>query len=128
MFKISGTVKMLNDTVQISERFAKREFVIQTGEMYPQSILFQSTQDKCSLLDGVQVGEQIEVSFDVKGREWVNPQGETKYFNSLEAWRIDKVGQNASSGTNPTAGFGPMNEPPSTDSSETNEEEDDLPF
>lgn len=127
MFKISGTVKLLNDTVQVSERFAKREFVIQTGEMYPQTILFQSTQEKCALLDGVQIGEQVEVSFDLKGREWVNPQGETKYFNSLEAWRIEKVGQTVSS-NNGTSGFGPVNEPPAPSSANTNEEEDDLPF
>ena len=57
--------------------------------MYPQDILFQATQDKCSLLDSIKVQDQIEVSFNLRGREWTSPTGEVKYFNSLEAWRIE---------------------------------------
>ena len=97
MFKLSGIVKVVNATVQVSEKFAKREFVItDASSMYPQDIMFQSTQDKCSLLDNVQVNDQVEVSFNLRGREWTSPTGEVKYFNTLEAWRIDKVGANGS--------------------------------
>ena len=95
MFKLSGIVKVVNATVQVSEKFAKREFVVtDASSMYPQDIMFQSTQDKCSLLDTVQVNDQVEVSFNLRGREWTSPTGEVKYFNTLEAWRIDKVGAN----------------------------------
>jgi hypothetical protein len=76
----------------VSDKFSKREFVItDNASMYPQDIQFQLTQDKCSLLDGYNPGEQIDVSFNLRGREWVSPQGETKYFNTIEAWRIEKV-------------------------------------
>lgn len=91
-FKISGTLKMKGDTVQVSDKFSKRDLVLtDDAGMYPQDILLQLAQDKCSLLDDHSLGDKIEVSFNVRGREWVSPQGETKYFNSLEAWRIEKI-------------------------------------
>lgn len=130
MFKLTGTIKVLNDTVQVNDRFSKREFVVQTGDMYPQTILFQSTQDKCALLDGVQVGEQVEVSFDLRGREWVSPQGEVRFFNSLEAWRIEKVmqqGGNAASAASAPSPIPPI-QPSGGAPQDTNTEEDDLPF
>ena len=131
MFKLTGTVKVLNDTVQVSEKFSKREFVVtETSSMYPQDILFQATQDKCSLLDAVQVNDQVEVSFNLRGREWTSPQGEVKFFNSLEAWRIEKMGQNAQQGM-PQGGPAAMNlDPIATPSAavNTDSEDDDLPF
>lgn len=94
MFKLTGSVKLIKDTVQVTEKFAKREFVINdSSSMYPQDIIFQAVQDKCSMLDGINEGEQVEVSFNLRGREWTSPQGEVKYFNTLDAWRIEKVGQ-----------------------------------
>lgn len=132
MFKLSGIVKVVNPTVQVSEKFAKREFVVtDASSMYPQDIMFQSTQDKCSLLDNVQVNEQVEVSFNLRGREWTSPQGEVKYFNTLEAWRIDKVG--ATNGTAMPQG-GPsamsLDSVTSVTASQANVEsaDDDLPF
>ena len=131
MFKLNGIVKVVNPTVQVNEKFSKREFVVtDTSSMYPQDILFQATQDKCSLLDAIQVNEQVEVSFNLRGREWTNPQGEVKYFNSLEAWRIEKVGQNAPQGM-PQGGPSAMNlDPIATPSAavNTDSEDDDLPF
>jgi hypothetical protein len=132
MFKLTGTVKVLNDTVQVSEKFSKREFVItENSSMYPQDISFQATQDKCSMLDAIQVNDQVEVSFNLRGREWTSPQGEVKYFNSLEAWRIEKVGQAVSQGI-PQGGPSAMNLDPiaSTPSAAVNveSEDDDLPF
>ena len=132
MFKLSGIVKVVNPTVQVSEKFAKREFVVtDASSMYPQDIMFQSTQDKCSLLDNVQVNDQVEVSFNLRGREWTSPQGEVKYFNTLEAWRIDKVG--ATNGTAMPQG-GPsamsLDSISSVTASQANVEsaDDDLPF
>jgi len=132
MFKLSGIVKVVNPTVQVSEKFAKREFVVtDASSMYPQDIMFQSTQDKCSLLDNIQVNDQVEVSFNLRGREWTSPQGEVKYFNTLEAWRIDKVGTNNGAGI-PQGGPSAMSLDPvsSVTANQTNVEsaDDDLPF
>lgn len=129
MFKLTGTLKVLNPMVQVSEKFSKREFVVtESSSMYPQDIMFQLTQDKCSLLDGYNVNDQVEVSFNLRGREWTSPQGEVKYFNSLDAWRIDRVGAGVGI---PASGPSAMNLAPVTAASaEMNVEkaDDDLPF
>ena len=131
-YQFTGVLKVKNDTVQVSEKFSKREFVVtDTSSQYPQDVLFQLTQDKCSLLDNVAVNEQITVSFNLRGREWINPQGEAKYFNSLDAWRVEKAGGNMGGGI-PDGGPSAMNlnsapvppSMPSTDSAD----DDDLPF
>jgi len=93
MFKQEGTLKVANATQVISEKFSKREFVIETTDQYPQLVMFQLTQDKCNLLDGIGVGSKLEVSWNLRGREWTSPAGEVKYFNTLEAWKIEKVGE-----------------------------------
>lgn len=130
MFKLQGTVKVLNPTVQVSEKFSKREFVVtESSGMYPQDILFQLTQDKCALLDGYNVNDGVEVSFNLRGREWTSPQGEVKYFNSLEAWRIDRLG--ATNQGMPASGPSAMNLAPVTAASAemtVEKEDDDLPF
>ena len=131
MFKLSGIVKVVNPTVQVSEKFAKREFVVtDASSMYPQDIMFQSTQDKCSLLDNIQVNDQVEVSFNLRGREWTSPQGEVKYFNTLEAWRIERVGQ-SNGQSMPQGGPSAMSlDPIATPaaSSTMDMADDDLPF
>ncbi len=135
MFKLTGTVKLINETQQVTEKFSKREFVVsETSSMYPQDILFQATQDKCSILDNIKENDQIEVSFNLRGREWTSPTGEVKYFNSLEAWRIEKAGQGNSMpsegpsamtlGSEPVASMSATNNA----SSENSDETDDLPF
>ncbi len=129
MFKLNGIVKVIKTEEVISDKFKKREFVVtESSSMYPQDIMFQLTQDKCSLIDGFNVNDQIEVSFNLRGREWTSPQGEVKYFNTLEAWRLDKVG----SGTGiPQGGPSAMNLSPVTAESaqmDTDSGDDDLPF
>jgi hypothetical protein len=89
--KLSGNIKVINETQVISEKFSKREFVVTDNSMYPQDISFQFTQDKCGILDGYKAGQNVEVSFNLRGREWTSPTGEVKYFNTLEAWRIEGV-------------------------------------
>lgn len=87
---VTGVLKVKNETQQVSEKFKKREFVItDNSSQYPQHISFQLTQDKCSLLDNYNIGDEIKVHFNLRGREWTDPQGKVKYFNSLEAWRIE---------------------------------------
>ena len=121
MFKLEGNVKLVNQTVQVSEKFAKREFVLtEDSSMYPQDIMFQLTQDKCNLLDGINVNDRVSVSFNLRGREWTSPTGEVKYFNTLEAWRIDKIGVSIPPATQPS--------PSPSQPSIMDEVADDLPF
>ena len=84
----SGSLHFKGQTTVVSDKFTKREFVIVTKDQYPQYLSFQLTQDKVSLLDPVNVGDDIVVNFNLRGREWINPQGEKKYFNSLECWSL----------------------------------------
>jgi hypothetical protein len=95
MYTTKGTLKVANETQVVSEKFSKREFVIETTDQYPQLVMFQLTQDKCELLSAFKVGNQLEVSFNLRGREWTSPAGEVKYFNTLEAWKIDVLGATA---------------------------------
>lgn len=91
--EINGRIKAIFETQKISDRFSKREFVLTIDENspYPQYITFQLVQDKCSLLDNFSIGEEIKVFFNLKGREWKNPEGQIKYFNTIEAWKIEKL-------------------------------------
>jgi len=90
--EVTGRIKMIDETKSFGANgFRKREMVITTDEQYPQHIMIEFTQDKCDLLNNYQVGEPAKVSINLRGREWVNPQGETKYFNSIQGWRIEKM-------------------------------------
>jgi hypothetical protein len=90
--EVTGVVKVIGKTETFGAKgFKKRELVVVTDEQYPQSILVEFVQDKCDLLDSFKVGQSVEVSINLRGREWVNPQGETKYFNSIQGWRIQEL-------------------------------------
>jgi hypothetical protein len=93
--QVAGKIVAIMPTQVVSEKFSKREFVIETNDQYPQLVIFQLTQDKCNLLDAFKVGNKLEVSFNLRGREWTSPAGEVKYFNTLEAWKIDVLGATA---------------------------------
>jgi len=88
--EVKGKIKAINATQQVSASFQKRELVVTTDEQYPQHIMIEFTQDKCDLLNIYSVGQEVSVGINLRGREWVNPQGETKYFNSIQGWRISK--------------------------------------
>ncbi|SFT69435.1 protein of unknown function [Lishizhenia tianjinensis] len=122
MFTLSGTVKVKNETQQISEKFKKREFVVTDASgNYPQDISFQLTQERVTQMDDVNQGDMVNVSFFIRGREWTSPAGEVRYFNSLDVWKVEKMGAGAPA---------PNGEPASASSPETFVEEgdDDLPF
>src|SRR5262245_43136528 len=88
----TGRLRVIYETKQISERFTKRELVLElTDGKYPQSVLFQVTGDRCAVLDQFQVGDEVRLEFNLRGREWKSPQGEVKYINSLEVWRIERA-------------------------------------
>jgi single-strand DNA-binding protein len=91
--EVKGKVKVVNATVVVSEKFQKREFVVTVEDgMYPQDILFQLTQDKVSLADSLGLLQDVTVHYNLRGREWTSATGEVKYFNTLEAWKIDSNG------------------------------------
>lgn len=93
-FKMKGVVKVIRQTQQVSDKFSKREFVVtdNSDDKYPQDIMFELTQDKTGLLDSVMEGQEVEVSFNLRGREWRSPSGDIKYFNTLNAFKVDTVG------------------------------------
>ena len=87
--EVKGKIKLVNATQVVSDKFSKRTMVVVTNDQYPQEIEIQFTQDKCSLLDGMFPGAEVTVGVNLRGRCWVNPQGEEKYFNTIEGWKID---------------------------------------
>ena len=86
---VSGKVRSVSHEMQVSTSFKKRELVVTTEEQYPQHILIEFAQDKCELLNNLQIGQDVKVSINLKGRKWTNPQGEVKYFNSIQGWQIN---------------------------------------
>ena len=123
--EVSGKIKWLDETKTYGNNgFRKREVVITTEEQYPQHILVEFIQDKCDLLNAFQMGQNVIIGINLRGREWVNPQGETKYFNSIQGWRIEAVAASSSSE------MPPMPPPPAFEPADdaTDEPDDDLPF
>ena len=92
---IEGKLHRRFDTQSVTETFRKRDFVVEYADnpLYPQFVQFQCTQDRCSLLDNFHEGDKIEVTFNLRGKEYddKNNIGSKKYFNTLEAWRIQKT-------------------------------------
>lgn len=127
---LQGRIKYIGQTQVVGQSgFQKREVVITTEEQYPQYIMVEFHQDKCPILDNYQIGQMVEIAINLRGREWVNPQGETKYFNSIVGWRIKLIqiqsvsnqGGVAPAQPQPTQSFETINE--------VNEgNDDDLPF
>ena len=118
MYTLKGEVKVISETKQVSDKFKLREFVVTDNSgQYPQTIQFQASQDKTELLDSIQAGQQVEVFFNLRGREWTNPQGEVKVFNTLDAWKIQPLNAGGAA-------------PTTTENAETfvAEGDDDLPF
>jgi single-stranded DNA-binding protein len=86
--ELTGTIKKLFDTQQVSPTFRKREVVIETDENYPQVVLCEFTQDRADIPSRYNEGDKVTVSINIRGREWTNRDGETKYFVSIQGWRI----------------------------------------
>lgn len=86
-----GKIKVINEILVVSDKFKKRDVVItvELDSKYPQDVLFQLTNDKCDISNTFTVGSIVKVSYNLRGREWTSPQGEVKYFNTLEAWKLE---------------------------------------
>ena len=98
---VKGTIKVIGETQSFGTGdFTKREVVVTTDEQYPQMINIEFVKDKCELLDLFNIGDQVEVEVNLRGREWINPEGVAKYFNSIQGWRITKIsGEQTKEGT-----------------------------
>ncbi len=126
--EVVGKIKLVGEAKNVgSGSFLKRDLVVSTDEQYPQHISIDFVQDKCDLLNNYQVGENVKVSINLRGREWADPQGVIKYFNSVVGWRIERLapdGAGAPTQAPPmpaAAAFAPA-------SNVKEEEHDDLPF
>lgn len=116
-FKLTGTIKMIEAKQDVSEKFSKREFVVTINEndKYPQDILLQLTNAKCDILNSFMEGQGVDVSFNLRGRAWTSPNGGVKFFNTLEAWKVELSDSSASA-------------PTDTASAVVVEDDGDLPF
>jgi len=122
--EVLGKIKKIDETKTFgSNGFRKREMVVTTDEQYPQMIMVEFIQDKCDLLNNFNVGDDVKISINLRGREWVNPEGEAKYFNSIQGWRIEK---NMTSASDEAAPLEAQSFEPATSTDEN--EPDDLPF
>ncbi|MDO4762999.1 MAG: DUF3127 domain-containing protein [Flavobacteriaceae bacterium] len=122
--ELQGTVKKIFDTQTFASGFQKRELILLTQEQYPQPISIEFLSEKIMLLDNLSEGDQIKVGINIRGREWTNPQGEVKYFNSITGWRLEKITDSSFEPTQASSDTQAVsNENPFAD-----EEDDDLPF
>jgi hypothetical protein len=118
--EIIGNIKVLNETQNLgSNGFRKRELVITTEEQYPQYILIEFIQDKCDLLNDYKVGQNVKIDLNLRGKEWINPEGVTKYFNAIQGWRISFL-ESQEATSKKLSEVTPV--------SFLDDEEDDLPF
>ena len=127
--ELQGTIKKIFDIQTFASGFQKRELILLTQEQYPQPISIEFLSEKTSILDNYSEGDDVKIGINIRGREWTSPQGETKYFNSITGWRIEKVAStnfNEPTQATPAPAKAPQaaaNENPFAD-----EEDDDLPF
>ena len=125
--ELQGTIKKIGETQTFASGFQKREMVLLTDEQYPQPIQIDFLSDKIDLLNNVSEGESVKVGINIRGREWTNPQGEVKYFNSISGWRLEKVsGENTKTEAPQPNTF--QTPAPATSTDPFEDEQDSLPF
>jgi hypothetical protein len=125
--EVAGKIKLINETQTFGNNgFRKRELVVTTDEQYPQMIMIEFVQDKCDLLNNFKVDDNVKININIRGREWINPEGVAKYFNSIQGWRIEKMQSDASADANvpPVETIDAFEPADKT----TDEDPDDLPF
>lgn len=118
--EIRGKVHEIGDTQQVTESFKKRDMIVAYAEnpQFVEYLKFEATQDNTSKFDNLAIGDEVEVSLNLRGRPWTNKDGVTTYFNSLVAWRVTKLG----------AGSIPAAAPAPVDLNAEGGGYDDLPF
>ena len=123
---IKGKVHEISEVITVSEKFKKRELVVEYAEnpTYPEYVKFEAVQDKVNLFDSLNVGDQVEVFFNLRGRPWTDRNGKTQYFNTLSVWRLNVLGAGAAA----SAPAAPEYAAPADISAAPGEEDNDLPF
>lgn len=126
--EITGKVHEIGEVQQVTETFKKRDLVVEYADnpQYPEFIKFESHQDRVNLFDGLSSGDEVNVSFNLRGRPWTNKEGVTMYFNTLVAWRVNKVVNSPAAGQ--PQGSMPPAPAPEVDISSDLDSGDDLPF
>jgi len=121
--ELKGKVHEIGALQQVSETFKKRDLIIEYAEnpTYPEYIRFEALQDKTALFDSLKTGDDVEVSFNLRGRPWTDKTGKVSYFNSLVVWRINALTNSAGAASTPQYA-------PPADVNNAPGEEDDLPF
>lgn len=112
--EITGTIILIKDAQQVSEKFRKKEFVIKTDDQnYPQEILLELVQDKCEIINSYREGSQVKAHINIRGRSFINKQGVKSWFNSIACWKMEPANFSQESNYSNEV---------------TNTTEDDLPF
>ena len=125
--ELQGTVKKIGETQTFASGFQKRELVLLTDEQYKQPIQIDFLSDKIDLLNNVSEGESVKIGINIRGKEWTNPQGEVKYFNSISGWRLEKVsGENTNREAPQPNTF--QTPAPATSTDPFEDEQNSLPF
>jgi hypothetical protein len=126
---LEGKIKVIGKTQSFgTNNFEKRDIVVTTEEQYPQHILVEFVKDKCALLDGYIEGQSVKVGINLRGREWVNPQGESKYFNAIQGWKIDLVIGDSNSAVDEYEEKAPDEKISTPKTDLTEKKQDDFPF
>lgn len=113
-FEITGKLIAVSDTQQISDRFKKREFVLEiseevNGNVYTNFAKMQLVQNKCEIIDNYNVGDDLKVSFNIKGNKWER-DGNVNYITNLDAWRIERADQGGQMNQAASPAYGNMNQ------------------
>ncbi|MDA9555648.1 DUF3127 domain-containing protein [Pelobium sp.] len=121
---IKGKVHEVSEVINVTDTFRKRELVVEFAEnpQYPEYVKFEAIQDRVSLMDNLKVGTDVEVFFNLKGRQWTDKAGKKQYFNTLQLWKVNVLGAAEAAGSASPEYAAPI------DISAAPGEEDDLPF
>ncbi len=128
-YELTGKLVAKFDTVQRTETFKTREFAVEKtedagGKTFTTYAKFQCVQDKTSLIDSVNTGDEVKIYFNIRGSKW-EKDGKTNYITNLDAWKIEKILPKTSGGSNIDNEY---MEPLDTFSSSSQDAVDDLPF
>lgn len=129
MYEASGTIKLINDTQTFASGFSKREFVITTEhDKYPQDLKFEVVKDRCDMLDEYEVGQKVQLNFDIRGNEYKD-----RYYVNLSCWKIQAAeggdgGGGGGGGGAPAAAPASGSEPSAADLRKEDDFDDDIPF
>ena len=86
--EVIGKVKVVQSVIE-KGTFKSQNVVVTTSEQYPQDISIQFVQDKCFLLDNVKKDQDVKIGINLRGREWIDANGNTVYFNTIQGWKIE---------------------------------------